>query len=167
MTKWPRAFSSDPASAAHPLEFFHGDHLASSRLLTDASGQRTNGSETNYAPYGTLLGSAGSLTSYAFTGQFRDSDLNLQYHRARWHSSLRGAWLSIDAVLDFPGNLGNPYAYVGSSPVSRRDAVGLFSLGELNVSSAIQVVLTQVVVPNVVSAMMRTVLAAAGVDLSL
>lgn len=134
--------------------------------MTNASGASSSGSQLDFEPYGAPLVAPSSLTSYHFTGQSRDLDLSLQYHRARWYSADRANWVSADHVTDFPQSFANAYGYVGCSPMSRRDGMGLFSLGELNVSSAIQGILTQVVLPNVVSAMLRTIFAAVGVDLS-
>jgi len=156
---------SQSGPSASP-QYFHSDHLGSTRLLTTSTGDAISGSDFEYSPYGELIAGTGSLTSARFTGQHFDSDLSLQYHRARWYSPVRAGWLSVDPVTDFPANFASAYGYVGDDPLNRWDRMGLFSVGELNVSSAIQGILTQVVLPDVVTAMVRTVFAAAGVDLS-
>ena len=117
----------DPASSN--VDFFHGDHLGSTRLLTDADGGAINGTSFNYSPYGELINGTGSLTNYHFTGQYRDGALSLQYHRARWLNTSLATWLSTDPVFDFPGNFVNAYGYAGMNPVCNTDLSGRF-LGE-------------------------------------
>ena len=120
------------------LSYFHNDHLVSTRLLTDSNGNAISNSDFNYSPYGELLNGTGSLTNYHFTGQYRDADLSLQYHRARWLNPSLATWLSTDPVFDFPENFGNGYSYAGLNPICNQDFSGLFSIGEFNVTAAIQ-----------------------------
>jgi RHS repeat-associated protein len=127
------------ADGSHSAAFFHTDHLGSTRLLTDTSGSAIVGSDFSYKPYGELAGGNGSLTSYAFTGQYRDPNLNLQYHRARWLNTELGSWLSLDKYFDLP-NFGNLYLYAGANSVNTIDLTGLYAtMGEIgavqNISS--------------------------------
>ena len=113
------------------LSYFHTDHLYSNRLLTDSSGSAISNSDFNYSPYGIPINGDSSLTNYRFTGQFLDSSLGYQYHRARWLSTSRSSWISFDPVFDFPGNFGNGYGYCGNNPLSFIDIFGTFTLRQL------------------------------------
>jgi YD repeat-containing protein len=77
--------------------FFHGDHLGSVRMLSDAAGSAVSGGDYNYTPFGELSAGPSALTSYAFTGQRRDGVSGLQYHRARWSNTAKMSWGSVDA----------------------------------------------------------------------
>jgi len=109
--------------------------------LTNSNGSAINNSSFNYSPYGEIINGDGSLTNYHFTGQYRDANLWLQYHRARWLNTANANWLSIDPISDFPGNFGNPYAYAGLNPVNRIDPTGTMSLTEICLVSALVLVL--------------------------
>lgn len=113
------------------LAFFHGDNLGSTRLLTGGGGSAISGGTYDYEPYGEPLGSPSSLTNHRFTGQWRDSDLGLQYHRARWLNPLAGHWLSSDPVLDWPSNYGNCYSYCGANPTCGSDPTGMCDMLEV------------------------------------
>jgi RHS repeat-associated protein len=116
------------------LAFVLTDHLGSSRLLTDVGGgiygDSYDTSAMDFSPYGEFLGGTSSLTSYRFTGQYFDSLLALQYHRARWLNPSLANWLSADPVFDFPGNFGNSYSYGSLNPVNVMDPSGLFTIAE-------------------------------------
>jgi RHS repeat-associated protein len=128
----------DPENPANDhLSFFHSDHLGSTRLLTDSDGSAISNSAFNYSPYGDLLSGSSSLTSYHFTGQYLDTAVSLQYHRARWLSTSLASWLSADPVFDFPGNFGNPYACAGLNPVNNTDLAGTFLTESLAVASIV------------------------------
>jgi RHS repeat-associated protein len=140
----------DPENPANDqLAFFHQDHLGSSRLLTDSDGSAISNSAFNYSPYGDLLSGSSSLTSYHFTGQYLDTALNLQYHRARWLSTSLGTWLSGDPVFDFPGNFGNLYAYVGRNSINFIDPIGESTLANTLAVAAVVTILLAVAIPNI------------------
>ena len=121
----------DPENPSNDqLAYFHSDHLGSTRLLTDGDGSAINNSAFNYSPYGELLNGTSSLTSYHFTGQYLDTALNLQYHRARWYNTTLANWLSVDPVFDFPANFGNVYGYVGCNPLNLQDPTGAFTIAD-------------------------------------
>jgi hypothetical protein len=54
-------------------EFFHADHLGTTRRLTNSAGGARMSAPAGYTPFGEATsGDLGSLTSLAFTGQFRE-----------------------------------------------------------------------------------------------
>ena len=110
------------------ISCLHDDHQGSTRLLTDEDGSVKNNSTYNYTLYGESLDGATedrSLTTYAFTGQTRDPDLGLQYHRTRWLDTDHSCWLAEDPFFDYPENYGNSYGYASCCPVNYVDWSGL------------------------------------------
>jgi RHS repeat-associated protein len=115
------------STAAGAPDFFHADHLGTTRALTTSTGSASLVQQ--YEPYGTPSnGALSSLTSKYFTAQDRDVYTNLQYHRARWLDTDQGRWYSQDPVFDFPGNFGNGYGYVGGELISSIDLFGFRGL---------------------------------------
>ncbi len=106
-------------------EYFLTDALGSVRQLVDASGTIV---ETEFFnPYGNLLDSSGTLTSYGFAGEWRDGT-GLQYLRARYYSPDQGSFITKDpfsGVLAQPTSL-TPYQYAFNNPVLRTDPSGEF-----------------------------------------
>jgi len=102
-------------------EYFLGDALGSVRQLADPTGAVTL--TQSYAPYGDIVSFVGtSQTSYAFTGEARDSS-ELTYLRARYMDSSTGRFTQRD-----PSGLeANLFLYAGANPVNRIDPSGLFS----------------------------------------
>ncbi len=141
------------------------DGLGSIRNLTstDAGGQSTS-EAYDYTAFGSLTAGDRSLTDYAFTGQVADSATSLQYHRARWLDTENGSWTTNDPISDFPRNFALPLAYAGLNPINQTDPNGLFSLGELNITGAIQSLLTTYVLPSVAESLARAVFSAIGLD---
>ena len=86
-----------------------GDHLGSTRLLFDTSGNVLQ--RFDYLPFGeelltssrttTLKYGVASSVKQRFTGQMRDGETNLDYFNARYLSPNQGRFMSID-----PGNAG-------------------------------------------------------------
>ncbi|MBI2682258.1 MAG: RHS domain-containing protein [Acidobacteriales bacterium] len=121
-----------PASAATTgTEYYHGDHLGSARLMTNASGNQTW--SATYLPFGQEWNPATTTNHYKFTGKERDTESGLDYFGARYYGSRMGRWLTPDwangaeavPYADFgdPQSL-NLYGYVGNKPVTRFDADG-------------------------------------------
>src|SRR5262245_28271280 len=60
---------------------------------------------------------------YAWTGREIDTEINLQYNRARYYDAGTGRWISQDA-LGFDAGDGNLYRYVFNSPTRSIDPAG-------------------------------------------
>ncbi len=127
------SYSLTERGGTSQLRFFHGDHLGTTRQLTDATGASLLASAADYSPFGSPLSAAGGSalseeTALQFTGQYRDSGphaTNLQWHRARWLNTQQGRWLSQDPVFDWPGNFGNRFNYIASKVNNLSDQSGL------------------------------------------
>jgi RHS repeat-associated protein len=122
------------AILAANTNYYHGDQLGSSRMMTTGTVLTDNSTPAYafYAPFGQLV--EGDVPShYKFTGKERDSETNLDYFGARYYASNMGRWMSPDwsaapqpvpyAHLDNPQTL-NLYAYVDNNPASQIDADG-------------------------------------------
>ncbi|WP_243374939.1 SpvB/TcaC N-terminal domain-containing protein [Geotalea sp. SG265] len=82
--------------------FYHGDHLGSSNMITDAKGAIYQHLE--YFPYGETWieegGSYGGNTpGYKFTGKELDPETGLYYFGARYYEPVISRWISADPIL--------------------------------------------------------------------
>ena len=121
-----------------------GDHLGSTRLVTNATGSAIQ--RFDYAPFGEDesaygLGNRNLMASYGvsgvptvkFTGKERDAETGLDYFGARYFSGAQGRFISPDwspvpmpvpyADLADPQTL-NLYTYVRNNPLSSADPDG-------------------------------------------
>ena len=117
------------------LSFLLADHLGSSSISTDASGNRT--SELRYKAWGETRFSFGTMpTKYTFTGQYAYTDdpstpgsegFGLMYYGARWFDPSIGRFTSPDTIVP-TGTQGTQawdrYAYVNNNPVRYTDPTG-------------------------------------------
>ncbi len=118
--------------------YYHGDHLGSSNMITDAYGAVYQHLE--YFPYGETWieegGSYGGNTpGYKFTGKELDPETGLYYYGARYYDAVLSRWISADpifsAYLDgkvnggiyLPINMGL-FSYSASNPVKYVDPDG-------------------------------------------
>ncbi|MEQ8821886.1 MAG: RHS repeat-associated core domain-containing protein [Sumerlaeia bacterium] len=149
--------------------FVSADALGSLRATTDAQGYVQD--TRDYAAFGELLSDdmkpGAQETAYAFTGQRLDGATELQHHRARWLTADIGKWASIDTYVDFPNNHISSYGYVGANPIGMFDPSGWFSLAEISISGVIQALLAYVIVPEITSFLLRTIVSASGIDASI
>ena len=76
--------------------FFHGDHLGSVSLVTDASGASAGAQE--YDPWGKLRSGGITQTSLNYTGQRLDSTGLLYYH-SRYYDPSLARFLSADTIV--------------------------------------------------------------------
>ena len=61
---------------------------------------------------------------FGYTGREWDSDVKLQYNRARWYDPAQGRWLSQDPLGFSAGDV-NLYRYVGNGTIGATDPSGL------------------------------------------
>ena len=119
---------STPTPTAAPPSYrllhYHSDHLGSTQLVTDGSGQIVQ--HIRYRPYGEVrgrwdrqLGSATTAVRHEFTGYESDA-AGLQYAGARFYDPALGLFLTQDPARQFP----SPYSYGGGDPVNWTDPDG-------------------------------------------
>lgn len=100
------------------IKFYHKDHLGSTRIVTDAFGNKV--AEYKYAPYGEKETSSGTGTDYQFTDKANDDSTGLTYFGARFYDPEVGRFLTDD-----PARQGlNWYAYCGNNPIKNVDPDG-------------------------------------------
>jgi len=121
------------------LTYLLADHLGSSSISTDASGNRT--SELRYKAWGETRFSFGSMpTKYTFTGQYAYMDdpstpgsegFGLMYYGARWYDPSLSRFAQADTTI--PSTQGvqgwDRYAYTNNNPVLYTDPTGHFLCG--------------------------------------
>lgn len=132
--------SIDPVPSARRILFYHGDHLGSASVVTDADGAVVE--ESSYHPFGALRHESRAPaveTYYGFTQKERDRESGLHYFEARFLAAKLGRFSSVDpkflhldllekseqtAFLSAPQK-GNLYSYVVNNPLRYSDPLGL------------------------------------------
>jgi RHS repeat-associated protein len=100
-------------------KYFLQDHLGSTTALTNSSGNVVES-----ASYDSFGNSTNNLsTRYQFTGREFDSDIGLQYSRARWYDATLGRFISEDPI-GLNGGI-NQFGYVGNNSSNLVDPSGL------------------------------------------
>jgi RHS repeat-associated protein len=108
--------------------FYVYDEHSGVRQLTNELGQITD--TYNYDAYGRLINSTGNTeNSYLYRGEQFDSNIDLQYLRARYYDTNSGRFASVDP---FEGLLEQPmsrhrYIYGNNNPVTYVDPSGEYS----------------------------------------
>jgi RHS repeat-associated protein len=98
--------------------YFLQDHLGSTSVLTDATGNVAE--RESYESFG--ASSQNSITGYGFTGREHDATTRTLYYRARWYEPYQARFISEDG-LGFAGGL-NSYSYVSNNPLRFTDPGG-------------------------------------------
>jgi RHS repeat-associated protein len=110
--------------------FFHLDHLNSTHLMSDHSGQMLQ--ETLYHAYGSArLQSDMSVAHYMFAGKEIDAQTELYYFSSRYYVAKTGDFISLDPFyinnsqeeIEKPQTL-NLYAYTLNNPLRFTDPTG-------------------------------------------
>ncbi|MER9918739.1 MULTISPECIES: RHS repeat-associated core domain-containing protein [unclassified Mesorhizobium] len=102
--------------------FLHRDHLASVRMVTDASGNIVEA--TNYATYGERL-NTGFQTQKSYIGERFDPETGLLYLNARYMDPVLGRFISPDDWDPTRKGVGtNRYAYAQNDPINNADNNG-------------------------------------------
>ncbi|NOH04083.1 MAG: hypothetical protein HND47_19995 [Chloroflexi bacterium] len=108
------------------LYYILGDHLGSTSIVTDASGNVV--SQTRYKAWGEVRYSSGtSPTDYTFTGQKSYSDsFGLMYYNARWYDPYLNHMTQPDSIVPDPYNPldWNRYSYARYNPLRYTDPSG-------------------------------------------
>ncbi len=106
------------------LNYLLGDHLGSTSLTTDASGNVI--SELRYKAWGEVRYASGvTPTDYTYTGQYSyTSDFGLMYYNARWYDPSLGRFGSADTVIPSGVHGYDRYNYVNNRPTVNTDPTG-------------------------------------------
>jgi len=104
------------------------DLVGSPRLVTASAGQVVKA--IDYDAFGAILSDSdpGFFLPIGFAGGLADPETGLVHFGYRDYEPASGRWTTRDPVL-FDGGQFNLYAYVGNSPVTFRDPLGLWCLG--------------------------------------
>jgi RHS repeat-associated protein len=131
--------------------FYGYDGLGSVRLLTDAAGAVTD--TCDYDAWGNAVNTTGSTPNvYLYRGEQYDPDLGLYYLRARYVNPLTGRFLTRDSA---PGTIQIPqtlhkYLYVGANPVRFVDPTGYSLIENTELTSNVDITLTDHVITHIV-----------------
>jgi RHS repeat-associated protein len=107
------------------LRFYHGDHLGSSNVITNSTGQLVELAE--HTPYGALARREGSVNvPQKFTGQRLDPETGLHFYQARYYDAALGRFISADTIVQAPSDPQtlNRYSYVRNNPLRYVDPSG-------------------------------------------
>ena len=119
--------------------FTHTDHINSSNVVTDATGNQSALYE--YTPYGTTATETGNADlRHKFTGQEEDTSTRLYNYNARMYDPQLGRFITPDWHI--PNSLNpqdfNRYSYARNNPIKYEDPTGNFPfLGALIIGAII------------------------------
>ncbi len=118
------------AQVCNPIFWYYqGDHLGSSNILTDSSGNLVRHYE--YHTFGNKRFTDTTCAfdvSNRFTGQILDEDTGLYYYGARYYDPEVARFVQADPIVPSPGNPQtlNRYSYVNNNPLKYVDPSGHF-----------------------------------------
>lgn len=124
----PEARAVSPAG----VTYYHGDHLASSVVVTGANGALLD--RRVYRPFGEVqpatAGGATEAPRFGFTGQRYVAGTGIYHYGARFYDPTLGRFLQPDSIVPSPTNPQslNRYSYVLNDPISRIDPTGRASI---------------------------------------
>lgn len=104
------------------IDYYHTDHLRSTRLITDESGNTVT--DVSYTPFGEPV-VTGERENYLYAGKEYDTT-GLYYYGARYYDPEIGRFITRDAIK---GNIQNPqslnlYSYCFNNPIRYVDPQG-------------------------------------------
>jgi RHS repeat-associated protein len=113
----------DPMTTSWKPAWLLTDHLGSIVGVTDNSGVLQD--TITYDGYGNIASESTSSWGgrYKWTGREVDTEINLQYNRARFYDPKTSRWLSQDP-LGFDAGDSNLYRYVNNAPTDATDPSG-------------------------------------------
>jgi RHS repeat-associated protein len=106
--------------------YYHPDHLGSSNVITDATGQKVQ--YTEYTPYGTsILKDGTDVVKHKFTGKELDNT-GLYYYGARYYDPVIARFTQPDSIIQAPFDPQtlNRYTYCRNNPLIYTDPTGNF-----------------------------------------
>ncbi len=112
--------------------YYHGDHLGSSSVITDADGRPQQ--RLAYMPYGATQANSGTLdVRHKYTGQELDAEIGLYFYNARYYDPVLGRFTQADTIVPNPANPQtlNRYSYALNNPMRYTDPTGHLSEGDL------------------------------------
>ncbi len=123
-TKYPHADFKRVGTGVSAQNFFlHRDHLASVRVVTNATGGQAQ--RAKLKPFGDRALATAHAESKGFIGERHDAETGLLYLNARYYDPVLTRFISpdtLDPVL--PGVGVNRYAYALNDPVNKADKNG-------------------------------------------
>ncbi len=133
-------------------QFYHTDHLGSSRVITDQIGDRKERIE--YLPFGAYREAVDYDQSYpdvyyTYTGQEEDDELGLYNYKARLYDPVLGRFISADSVVPYPEDpqAMNRYTYCLNNPLIYTDPSGeaYFPIVEIIISVVVSILVSSTV----------------------
>ncbi|MBI2671274.1 RHS repeat-associated core domain-containing protein [Candidatus Woesearchaeota archaeon] len=104
--------------ASNREEYYHQDHLGSTRVITDSNGNKLQ--KLSYKPFGDDLISVSYPGNKKYTGKEQDNN-GLYYYGARYYDASTGRFISVDPSFK-PEESG--YVYVSNNPLRYIDTTG-------------------------------------------
>ncbi len=110
---------SNAPTTASSSYFYHSDHLGSTSLITDISGEIVQ--HVEYVPFGgTFIDERRTANSwhtpFLFSGKERDVETGLLYVSQRYQDEKYGIWYSVDQMAEKYPNISS-YVYCANNPV--------------------------------------------------
>ncbi|MCB9771472.1 MAG: VCBS repeat-containing protein [Candidatus Omnitrophica bacterium] len=109
--------------------YYHGDHLGSTNVMSDGSGNVAELLE--YDPYGKIqrhdaLNGNNRLAKQQFTGKKLDDETGLIYFGARYYDPSLGRFITPDTIVQNPSDPQtlNRYSYCSNNPINKIDLDG-------------------------------------------
>jgi RHS repeat-associated protein len=123
--------TGDPVPGNNGLFYLHTDHLGSTTLLTNISGDVVSGSTARYYPFGGFRTTpTQAITDRGFTGHRSNNlgseGIGLVYMNARFYLPYINRWIQPDTIVPNPNNPQsfNRYTYALNNPVNLVDPTG-------------------------------------------
>ena len=114
------------------VNYWHGDHLGSSSVITDSAGTKVQA--VTYYPFGNTRTNQSFTTPavdvpYKYTGKELDST-GLYYYEARYYDATLARFISADTIVPNPRDPQslNRYSYVENNPLKYIDPTGHFKI---------------------------------------
>ena len=115
------------------VNYWHGDHLGSSSVITDSTGAKVEtityypfgGTRTNTSPSNPAID-----VPYKYTGKELDASTGLYYYEARYYDATLARFISADTIVPNPKDPQdlNRYTYAGNNPLRYTDPTGHFKI---------------------------------------